>query len=364
AYTYTVEESTVPNGYVKTQEDNTITNTYNGTGEEDPIEITATKKWEGLPEGANGATVSLQLIQNDENYGDAVQVEDSGEHEVTYTWNNLPKYAPDGTAYTYTVEESTVPNGYVKAQEGNTITNTYNGTGEEEPVEITATKKWEGLPEGANGAAVSLQLKQNDADFGEAVQVEDSGSHEASHTWNDLPKYAPDGTAYTYTVDEPVVPEGYEKTQEGNTITNTYQVVPVDPEEPEDPTTSLTATKKWVGLPKGHRGTKVVFQLHQNGETFETPVELTDDGSHTATHTWDRLPQFAPDGSKYTYTVDEPTVPKGYIKSQEGNTITNTYQKKGFRKLPFTGMQATAWMLVGSVSLLGYGLVTWRRKKS
>ena len=323
AYTYTVDEATVPNGYVKVQEGNAITNTYNGVGEEEPVEITATKKWEGLPEGANGAAVSLKLKQNDVDYGEAVQLEDTGSHEATHTWNNLPKYAPDGTAYSYTVDEVTVPNGYVKIQEGNTITNTYNGVGEEEPIEITATKKWEGLPEGANGATVSLQLKQNDADYGEAVQVEDSGSHEASHTWNDLPKYAPDGTAYTYTVDEATVPNGYVKAQEGNTVTNTYNGT--GEEEP----VQITATKKWEGLPEGTNGATVSLQLKQNDTDYGDAVQVEDSGSHEASHTWNNLPKYAPDGTAYTYTVDEATVPNGYVKAQEGNTITNTYNGTG-----------------------------------
>ncbi|MEN2667251.1 Cna B-type domain-containing protein [Listeria aquatica] len=40
-------------------------------------------------------------------------------------FSGLPKYDASGEAYSYTVDEVDVPEGYVESVEGTTITNTY-----------------------------------------------------------------------------------------------------------------------------------------------------------------------------------------------------------------------------------------------
>ncbi|MBS4750440.1 Cna B-type domain-containing protein [Carnobacteriaceae bacterium zg-ZUI78] len=285
-HTYTVNvEGNQENGY-------TITNTY----VPGKTEYTVNKVWMNGP--TEKPTISVQLYQNGAVYGKAVELT-SG--TTNHTWRDLPATDNTGVAYTYTVDEVNVPEGYEKAVVDNTITNTYVPG----KTEYTVNKVWVNGP--TEKPTISVQLYQNGAVYGEVVELT-SGT--TSHTWRDLPATDNSGVAYTYTVDEVNVPAGYEKAVVDNTITNTY--VPGK--------TEYTVNKVWVNGPT--EKPTISVQLYQNGAVYGKAVELT---SGTTSHTWRDLPATDNTGVAYTYTVDEVNVPAGYEKAVVDNTITNTY---------------------------------------
>lgn len=292
AYTYTVDEVSTPDNYVKTTDGLSVTNTYVIP----KMEITATKTWVGGP--AEHPAVQLQLFRDGEAYGESVILENG---EETYTWTDLDKTDVNGAAYTYTVDEVAVPENYTKSVDGLTVTNTYVSP----KTEITATKQWVDGP--AEHPAVQLQLFRDGEIFGEPITLENGVE---TYTWTELNQTDANGVAYTYTVDEVNVPENYTKSIDGLTVTNTYV----------SPKTDITATKKWIGGPTEHPA--IQLQLLRNDKPFGEAVTLE---SGAQSNTWTGLDQTDENGAAYMYTVDEVAVPENYTKSVDGLTITNTY---------------------------------------
>jgi len=118
AIVYTVRETTIPTGYTATQEGLVITNSHTP----EKRDITATKKWDddndhdglrdsyGITLYADGNPVGAEVILTADN--------------LTYTWTDLDAYA-DGKLISYTVKETTVPEGYASTVSGFTIMNTH-----------------------------------------------------------------------------------------------------------------------------------------------------------------------------------------------------------------------------------------------
>ena len=189
-------------------------------------EYTMNKIWINGPE--TKPTIQVQLLQNGEAYGDPVTL--NGSENWTYTWTDLPKTDVSGKEYDYSVDEVDVPDGYEVLIDGNMITNTFII----EKTEYTVNKVWVNGPE--TKPEIQVQLLQNGEAYGEPVTLNGSGNW--THSWTDLPKTDVLGNEYDYSVEEVQVPEGYEVSIAGNTITNTFvpPVEPnVDPPKPETP---------------------------------------------------------------------------------------------------------------------------------
>jgi len=99
------------------------------------INVSVEKKWEGRPDDVYPERVSVQLMQNDHVYGDAVEL--SSENGWLAVWSNLPTMDNDDNAFAYTVKELDAA-GYTATQTASTteegvyaitLTNTWNRTG-------------------------------------------------------------------------------------------------------------------------------------------------------------------------------------------------------------------------------------------
>ena len=75
--------------------------------------VTATKAWAAPARTALPASVMLTLSRDDGGLISRQTV--SAANGWKATWNDLLMYKPDGTLFTYTVTESTVPTGYTTA---------------------------------------------------------------------------------------------------------------------------------------------------------------------------------------------------------------------------------------------------------
>ncbi|MDO5689877.1 MAG: Cna B-type domain-containing protein [Tissierellia bacterium] len=167
-----------------------------------------------------------------------------GPYQVTETVTH--DYVP-----TYSVAEGKVSLIKTNADGTVIVTNRHSG-GDEDPniVTINAVKTWVNGPN-TDHSGINLTLKRLSAKEGSKIEVVDSVptitgvAPSFNYEWNELAKHDPDGYEYTYSVEEPNVVDGkveingnlYVMTQEGNTITNTFE----NPFSEDD----LIATKTW-----------------------------------------------------------------------------------------------------------------------
>jgi len=199
---YTIEEEQV-RGYISEVDGYNVTNTYT-------TDITVNKIWEDEENQANSrpANIQIQLYKTLEGETAATSMGEEykitltsgtdsnwATKELTYTWEDLPKYE-NGKEITYTVQEATEVPGYqaVYSNDTFTITNIYKAA----TTSVTITKVWD-TPHVLNHPDMTVNLYQNgdetaafrtatlSAGEDEIWQVE-----ELSYTWNDLPKYKVD----------------------------------------------------------------------------------------------------------------------------------------------------------------------------
>lgn len=150
AYVYTLEEIDVPENYVSEADGLSITNTYVSPTRD----ITMNKVWDTYHEVK--PNIKVQLYRNGEALGEAVTLKNG---ETTHTWKDLPVTDEDGNVYVYTVDETDVPEGYIKTVKGFTISNNIDPeygrlpiTDEEDKLPLT------GAPSVLGVASISLAL--------------------------------------------------------------------------------------------------------------------------------------------------------------------------------------------------------------
>ena len=239
--TYSIEETEMPNGFIFNKveglgvKDNTkklvegkiehyntpysisFTNEYRLT------DVTVTKTWvDGdNQDGIRPEALALTLKGDGEVVTSTPAVVKEG-NTWTYTWTALPRYNATGEV-SYTVEENAVPEGYTKAVDGLTVTNTH----ETAKADVTITKKWadDSNREAVRPSSVTLQLLADGEEVGEPVVVTGTGDV-WTYTFDQLPVNA-SGKTIEYTVNEENVPEGYRASYDGLTVTNTHDIVKV-----------------------------------------------------------------------------------------------------------------------------------------
>ncbi|NLF35473.1 MAG: Cna B-type domain-containing protein, partial [Clostridiales bacterium] len=209
-------EGTVSTGF-------TVTNTWT----DQTTSIEGTKTW-NHPAGTTAPEVTIELYQNGSALN-SVTLPADGDDPWTYRFSDLPRYAftYDGshitgvTEHQYSVGELDV-DGYVSAKSGNNFTNTIDDT-----TSVTVRKAWVDVA-GTAHDSVWVELLQGGnlyaaEGYVNPVQVDENG-----YTFEDLPKYSPDGqTVYQYTVREESVPNGYSytRTDGSGTADDPYVIV-------------------------------------------------------------------------------------------------------------------------------------------
>lgn len=192
-YTYTVQEVPIP-GYESAVTQNgssfTITNTRTG--------FRVVKNWVGDVTINRPASVNVQLYRNGTPNGEPVQL--TAANNWLYIWENLPANDGNGDPYSYSVQETVVPDGYyntgssfVPENDRWEITNT-----KYETTSVSAEKRWAAGTTPA--ASVELQLKADGQNYGVPVVLNAANSW--FHRWDNLPKYTAQNALITYTVTE------------------------------------------------------------------------------------------------------------------------------------------------------------------
>jgi hypothetical protein len=211
-------------------------------------------------------------------------------------------------------------------------------------VEVSVTKVW-GASEGViHPESVEAVLYRDGEEFDTVIL---SAENEWCHIWTGLTD------EYTWSVDEKTVPEGYTKnvTSEGYdfTITNTKEFSYIN----------IRVNKVWYGADVTHP-TSVKITLYRDGVEYDT---VTLSAENKWTYTWEELTD------EFQWTVDESSVPSGYVKHIRRNeynfTVYNTHVDN-----PKTGdfTDLSGMMLMLALGVVGFGicataLITPRKKR-
>jgi pilin isopeptide linkage protein len=284
------------------------------------ISVSGTKVWDDADnqDGLRPDSVTVNLLRNGTEVDSTTVTADN-----SFSFENLAKYDSDGNEYTYSVVESTVPDGYTSAVTNNgdgtfTIDNVHTP----ETISVSATNVWDdgNDQDGLRPDSVTVQLYANGTASGDAVEL--NAENNWASTWSDLAVYS-GGQEITYTVEETNVPDGYTASITGDattgfTITNTHT--------PE--TFSVSVAKVWNDNSDqdGLRPDSVTVQLYANGVASGDAIVLN--AGNAWTYTWTDLDKYS-NGQEITYTVAETNVPDGYTSvvtgdTTSGFTITNT----------------------------------------
>ncbi len=355
---YKLVETEAPNGYklleapiiVKPEDFGTnkiaLKNIENKKKEKTKISVR--KEWVGGI--GNSITAQVKMVGSEAVVQEYVL---NAANNWQYTFENLEKYAADGSEIQYRVVEKDVPAGYKVEYEKDS-----NGTwvikNTKEKITVKVTKKWEnqdGTPLMGDKPTIRLQLLKDGQPEGNPVEF---ANGKITHEWTNLDKIDEHGSNHIYTVKE-VGENGYNIQLDGNWYKVTYGA---------DPQNGLTVTNKkktpWTPMEPPFRDLKVtkVWKDNDNnnlvGPVEKIEVELYKDGAPTGTkldltkaNNWTgefkKLPVSATlDGPIHKYTVKE-TGESGNAIQLVGKWYGVTYGGTMKDGLTVTNREKTPW---------------------
>lgn len=382
-------EAVVEGVYQRTSGDRSfvLENTYQDKG---ACQVQVTKSWIDVPAGEEGpkATIELYRVMVDSKgnalgytkklyRSEVLDYEKLGDISQTQTikFENLPKYAPNGRLYQYSVEEKTIggydisiaPEGTFTFKNGTkqdvNIDNKYNPLVEDPHGAVTVlqgVKKWADSgnkygtrPDDAKN--IKLTLHRNypllgggssaDEAFTEAeVHIEwvlNNGSSETDEFWvykitmadnTKFPKYAPNGKEYRYWVTETLAGES-DTTLPNRYIPGTSTPVTVEQMASNDKALSITNTPQFTKL-------AITKQWEDNENRYQTrpgaiQVEIqrrvkteTDTGAWAAYGS--EIIDAVQDGISQTVNKSYPA----YEKDEDQNKILGPYEYRAVELVP------------------------------
>ena len=324
AVTYSFRETDTPAGYTATYAGDAVTGiTVTNTHTPETTSVSGSKVWDdnSNQDGKRPTSVVITLtgtVGEDAVVSTASKTVTGTGDTWAYSFDNLPKYS-GGELITYTVSETSVPDGYTPSVDGYTVTNTHTP----EVVSVSGTKTWHDAndQDGKRPGEITVRLTGSD---GSSHETTTNAAEDWKYSFDNLPKYS-QGTEITYTLTEDAV-VGYTPSYDGYDVTNSYT-----PGE-----TSVSVKKLWYdgNDQDGIRPDSVTVQLYAGNDPYGDPVELSEDDGWT--YTWTSLPVNKPKSSDadetetVVYTVRETSTPDGYASAvsgdaTEGFTVTNTH---------------------------------------
>ena len=291
---YTVTENKVDkyttqiNGY-------TIKNIYNP----ETIEKTVTKVWDdNNNQDGKRAEYGVTLKANGVVYGEEVKLK---ANQLSYTWENLPKYE-NGEEIVYTVEETTIPNGYSATYSEDTfiITNKYTPG----KVNLKVIKEWqdENDKDGIRPDYVVVKLLKTIEN--EKIEVSRQRLDENNnwmYIWTGLDEKN-EGKDILYSIEE-ISGEGYTTTYSATNFENTNEITITNTHIP------VVITGKYdVVLRKVDEKGNVLI-----GSKFKVNGTEYDLSSTGEVKIYENQQITSTDDINFTFILDETVVPSGYI---------------------------------------------------
>ena len=279
----------------------TITNTFKVP--EETIDIEVTKKWEdeNNVNGLRPQEIKLQ-VKNGEDIVQEQTINVESGNEQSYTFTGLDKYDELGNEIRYTVDEVEVNTDGLKFyskqidNETHTITNTF--TVPDEKTSIDVTKKWEDNSNvnETRPKQITIQIK-NGEEIVQSNTVDVTEEDEKVYTFTDLAKYDKNGQEIEYTVDEIEVNKdeliGYEKSIEGNVITNTLK------------SHKITTEVNGEGGTISGQNEDPYEEVRHKGDSVKDIIITPEEGYEIAKITINDVEQELPENVKEEYTLDK-----------------------------------------------------------
>ena len=343
AGTYTLTESTPPEGYKACASYNVTvsygqtTVTRNGAEvdlsqnvvddyEDDPITISGKKSWEDNDNQDNKRpqSVTIRLIKNGVDTDETTTA--SADSNWEYSFSGLAPY--DGnTKNNYTIQEETVEDYSTLIDNINyNVTNSYTP----ETTSYTVTKSWDdnNNQDGKRPGSVTVQLCKTvtEDDLTKEVPIEGktltlSADNGWTGTFDNLAVYE-DGQPITYTVQETVVPDGYESTVSRNPETHTFTVT--NTHTPE--TVDISGSKTWDDGDNQDNIRPDSITIHLWADDVKKASKIVEEGANGDwTWSFENLPKYK-NGDEIIYTITEDPV-EGYVAKVDDNSynVTNTH---------------------------------------
>ncbi len=211
ASVWSVDETDVPAGYTKQITVDGYAFVITNTRIVNPVEVSVNKVWVASEGVTHPASVEAVLYRDGEAYDTVVLNAKNG---WSYRWTNLTD------EYAWSVDEKAVPAGYRKNVTSDGYDFTITNTKEFEYIDVSARKIWYGT-DVVHPDSVNVTLYRDGVAY-ETVTL--SAANDWSHIWTNLTD------EFEWTVDEPSVPSGYNKTVRSNgynfIITNTHEDIP------------------------------------------------------------------------------------------------------------------------------------------
>ncbi len=272
------ETKTIVNDQAK--QDGKPTNSTTDTAEKVYVDITVNKTWDDNETQANRRPSKIRFELYADNSTKPLRHYDMNttESKDSYTFYRLSKYNSDGTTITYTVQEKEINTNDLKFYQSehsestdNNGNKTYNFTNKfQKPIDtkkVTVTKIWQDNSDAAQKrpTSVTLQLNNQNVELTSNDAVLNDGNTWSTEMTVDV--YNDNGEEIEYTATESVVPQWYEKAEQGTTVTNTFKA-------PTDIKYDITLTKIWYdnNNEANKRPTSVKFDLYKIGVDGETEI--------------------------------------------------------------------------------------------
>ncbi len=229
----------------------------------------------------------------------------------------MPKFAADGTEYTYTVDAVKV-SGYSKQIEGNTITNSLEGN-----IDIPFKKVWIGAPEILPTITINLLA---DGQVIDSVTIENGES--LVGVFENYPVFDNTGKKIEYTVTEEISENADAYRIDIKQINGTWMIKNTYIDKVSIPVSKIWQYSDGTEMPDiPSEITKVFVVLYRNDESFAVKELRRDNGWSTS---FEGLDRYGENGALYNYRIEELPVDgfEGSLTTNDDGSVSIVNRKK------------------------------------
>ena len=332
---YTVVEETVPEFYEKSENGTTVTNKFVAPTSE-TITIKLKKVWDDNNNAAGKRPISIKVTLKATNDSTIENKEEILTGEMTAgEWTKeivVQKYNLKADLINYIIEENETGSIFYTEVDGEadlTITNKFEVPNTTIPVDVTKIWEDQGNTAGKRPDEITLKIKGSNGTVTDIVLDKVNDKTQLDKMWKEtvnLPKYDSKGNEITYSVTEETLPEFYEKSENGTTVTNKFVA-------PTSETITIKLKKVWDdnNNAAGKRPISIKVTLKAtNDSTIENKEEILT-GEMTAGE-WTKeivVQKYNSNADLINYVIEENETGSKFYTEIEGVadlTVTNKFE--------------------------------------